>query len=240
MLTAIRNRAATLTLTSVSRRVLADRLTYLQVDKLRTLERLSAQINKQSISGDVIECGIALGGSAIVLATLSGRPFQGYDVFGMIPPPSENDPPEVHERYRDIAAGESKGIDGDDYYGYVTDLYDRVCASLAAYDLPVDNARVSLHQGLFEDTLRVDRPIAVGHIDSDWHDPVKLCLERLWPVLSPGGFLVLDDYNDYGGCRTAADAFISATLDAEMVQTQPNAVLVKREILRAERGSVAA
>ena len=45
-----------------------------------------------------------------------------YDVFGMIPPPGERDGADVHQRYATIAAGASKGIGGETYYGYRDDL----------------------------------------------------------------------------------------------------------------------
>jgi asparagine synthase (glutamine-hydrolysing) len=214
-------------LSPVSQGVLEDHLTYLPVERLQTLERLVEQIERHRIPGDVVECGIALGGSAIVLATLSGRAFHGYDVFGIIPPPSDSDPPAVHERYQTIVSGNSKGIAGDEYYGYIDDLYARVTASFAKHSVPVDGERVQLHRGPFEETLQPAAPVAMGHIDCDWHDAVQLCLERLWPVLSPGGYLVLDDYNDYGGCREATDAFVRGHEDVEILQREPHAVITK-------------
>jgi len=89
----------------------------------------------------------------------------------------------------------------------------------------VDGERISLHKGHFEDTLTPGGPVALAHIDCDWHDPVSLCLERLYPQLSPGGYLILDDYNDYQGCRTAADAFLAGHDDLEVVSSTSNLVL---------------
>ena len=56
-------------LAPISRRVLGERLTYLAPGKLRTLERLARDVNRDGVQGDFYEAGIALGGSAIVLAT---------------------------------------------------------------------------------------------------------------------------------------------------------------------------
>jgi len=145
----------------------------------------------------------------------------------MIPPPSGHDPPVVHDRYRIIADGRSAGIGGDTYYGYVTDLYDRVVATFARYRQHVDGHRVQLHPGIFEDTLHPQRPISLAHIDCDWFEPVQLCLERIWPLLSPGGFVILDDYNCYEGCTTAVDACVADRSDATIVQSTPTAVLRK-------------
>ena len=49
-----------------------------------------------------------------------------YDVFGMIPPPTDNDGEDVQQRYNEIVGGNSKGIKGKSYYGYEDDLYGKV------------------------------------------------------------------------------------------------------------------
>ena len=49
--------------------------------------------------------------------------------------------------------------------------------------------------------------IALLHIDADWYESVKLVLERLYDRVSPGGFVVLDDYGYWEGCRRAWSEF---------------------------------
>jgi asparagine synthase (glutamine-hydrolysing) len=223
----------------LSRRVIDERLTYLGVGGLRTLERYMSDVDGHDVPGDVIEAGVALGGSAIVLvdALRADRQFHGFDVFAMIPPPSEHDPPEVHARYRTIREGRSAGIGGDTYYGYRDDLYEQVVATFARHGHPVDGQRVHLRRGLFEDTLRPQRPVALAHVDCDWFEPVQLCLRRIWPVLSPGGVMIFDDYNAYGGCTAAVDAFVHESADAELVQTDPTAVVRKSRAAGTPSGS---
>src|SRR5688572_17220548 len=89
-------------LSTVARAVIDDGLTYLSPTKLWVIERCLRTIERTGVAGDVIECGIAAGGSAILLASSlpPGRRFKGYDVFGMIPPPSERDESDAHRRYR--------------------------------------------------------------------------------------------------------------------------------------------
>jgi O-methyltransferase len=216
-------------LSKISREVLDARLTYLSIRKLMTIEKLMRRIDRSKVPGDVFECGVALGGSAIVLASLmtADRCMYCFDVFGMIPPPSDSDPKVVHRRYQVISDGSAGGIGGDVYYGYLDNLYDRVAANFKRFRQPVDGRRIVLKRGLFEDTLNPTAPVALAHIDSDWHDPVRLCLERIWPALSIGGYIVLDDYNDYPGCRIAVDEFVRRTPEANVVQTAPNAVIQK-------------
>lgn len=213
-------------LSPVARRVKQERLTYLSWEKLANLEWCARQIERRGVAGDVVEAGVALGGSAIVLASHAtpARGFDGYDVFGMIPPPSAHDDADSHERYQEIAAGRSQGIGDDGYYGYLDDLYERVVAGFRAHRLEPGD-RIRLHRGLFEDTLRPAGSLALVHIDSDWYDPVRLCLERTHPHLSRGGFVILDDYYDYEGCRKATDEFVARCGDLEVARDGGNLVL---------------
>jgi asparagine synthase (glutamine-hydrolysing) len=224
---AVRPADPAIALSSISRRVRDARLTYLRDEKLARIEQAVSDISQSGVEGDFIECGIALGGSGIILATLmpDGRQFHGYDVFGMIPPPtSDKDDEKSKARYETIRTGQSRGIGGDPYYGYLDDLYQRVVDNFARFGQTVDGRRIVLHQGFFQDTLHPATAIAFAHIDCDWYDPVKLCLERIVPCLSPGGYVVLDDYNDYGGCRVAVDEFITATPNLDVVARSPNFV----------------
>lgn len=210
------NRAKLAGLHPTTRRVVRDRLTYLPVEKLRRLER--AIIETRDVPGDLVEFGVALGGSGIILAqdSRSGRHFHGFDVFGMIPPPtSEKDDDKSRSRYQVIKSGASEGIDGDEYYGYRPDLLSDVKASFARYGVPVEGEMIQLHKGLFEETWGAAAigSIALVHIDCDWYDPVDFCLRVCSEKLSDGGVIIIDDYNDYGGCRVAVDEFLSARLD---------------------------
>ncbi|TMJ39678.1 MAG: macrocin O-methyltransferase [Alphaproteobacteria bacterium] len=162
------------------------------------------------LPGIFIEAGCALGGSAILIATLKNaeRPFFIYDVFGMIPPPTKEDTPDIHDRYRTIVEGKSVGIDGDKYYGYQENLYDVVQANLRSFGIDPDEQSVSLVKGLVQDTMQIDQPVAFAHVDVDWYEPVLTCLQRVFPKLVEGGSIILDDYHDWGGCRKATDEYL--------------------------------
>jgi asparagine synthase (glutamine-hydrolysing) len=128
-----------------------------------------------------------------------------------------------------IASGQSTGLNGAVYYGYRTNLYDEVRASFERHGLPVDAEKVALHKGLFEETVpqSLGPAIALAHVDCDWYDPVKLCLGSLADRMTPGGIVVLDDYNDYGGCRIAAQEFLATWPDYGF-EEGPNAILRRK------------
>lgn len=216
-------------LSRTARHVLDQNLTYLSPLKLNNLEHCVRQVDRDLVPGDFIECGVALGGSAIVLASKisAQRRFRGYDVFATIPPPSARDDGPAHHRYEVIRTGQSSGIGGETYYGYVDNLFDVVVGNFDRFGLNVDGGAIALRRGLFEQTLPAEDlgGIALAHIDCDWHDPVRFCLEAIYERLSPGGFIVLDDYDDYGGCRRATDAFLASVPDLRVYRRRGNMLL---------------
>jgi hypothetical protein len=196
---------------TVAERVYAERLTYLKPRALRQLARRVREVEKTKVPGVLVEAGTALGGSAIVMASAKRRrrPLLVFDAFGMIPPPTPDDGEDVQSRYAAIVSGQARGIDGDVYYGYRSTLLDEVTASFEHYDLPLAKNNVTLVPGLFEDSLRVDGPVALAHLDGDWYSSTMTCLERLVPRLSVGGRVIIDDYNAWSGCRKAVDEYFS-------------------------------
>ena len=181
---------------------------------MHSLASLLNEMNSNSIEGDVIEAGCALGGSSIVLAAAKGsqRSQTIYDTFAMIPPPGPNDGPDVHSRYEAISSGEAKGIKGDPYYGYLKDIPERVALSFEDHGYPIGENNVSLVKGLLEETLEVPNKISLAHVDVDWYEPVHTCLERIVAQLSVGGVIVLDDYLDWSGCHEAANDYFTSNV----------------------------
>lgn len=201
-------------------KVRSERLTFLEHGALMDLWTRMKQIEEAGLEGSVMEAGCALGGSAIMLAAAKNakRPMEVFDVFGMIPEPSDRDGEDVHERYRVIAEGRADGFAGDTYYGYIADLKGRVAASFEEMGFPIERNNVRLVQGLFEDTINPTGPIALAHIDGDWYDSVKVCLERMWPQLVVGGVLVIDDYSAWSGCRSAVNDWLVGRSDVRFEQ----------------------
>jgi O-methyltransferase len=186
-------------------------LTYLSDARLASIARLALEADRAPADAVFIEAGCALGGSTIILCSAKSprRPLRVYDVFGTIPAPGAGDGADAHERYRVIASGESRGIRGDQYYGYRSDLYETVARNIERAGCPLDAHNVSLVRGLLQSTLTGDDRVAFAHIDVDWYDPVRTCLERIVPRLVPGGVLVVDDYNDWSGCKSAVDEYFA-------------------------------
>jgi Macrocin-O-methyltransferase (TylF) len=195
----------------IVRRVKRQRLTYLPVGALNDLFEDAVAADQARRPGVFLEAGCALGGSAIVIARAKdpSRPLLVHDVFGMIPAPTSADGEDVQQRYETIRSGEAVGLGGDTYYGYEPDLKAKVREAFERFRLPLEENSISLVEGLFEDTLVGDDPVALAHIDGDWYESVLTCLERIGPRLAPGAPMVIDDYDMWSGCKRAVDEFLA-------------------------------
>lgn len=193
------------------RRVRREKLSYLEAGALCELAEAVQAQEASGLPGAFVEAGCALGGSAIVMASAKRpvRPLFVYDVFGMIPPPSDKDDGDVHERYQVILSGGSGGIGGGKYYGYETDLYGKVREAFRRYGLATEQNNVLLVKGKYEDTLWPPAPVALAHVDCDWYDSIWTCVSRIEPVLAVGGVLIIDDYERWSGCRKAVDTYFA-------------------------------
>jgi len=68
--------------------------------------------------------------------------------------------------------------------------------------------RVRFLKGWFKDTLHT-APIsrlALVRLDGDMYESTIQALDALYPKLSPGGYLIIDDYG-LPGCRAAVDDY---------------------------------
>ena len=195
----------------VVEQVKQNHLTYLDVQALCDLADLVLSTEASHLEGIMVEAGCGSGGSAIVLASAKSpaRPFYVYDTFGLIPPPSENDGADVHERYRLIASGEASGIGGAKYYGYESNLYEKVAQTFSEFGLDLTDNHIHLVRGLYQESMAITSPVALAHIDCDWYDSVWTCLTQIVPNLVPGGTIIVDDYFVWSGCRKAVDDYFA-------------------------------
>lgn len=210
------------------RAIRKQKLTYLTQGALYNIIRCIKEVEQAQVPGIMVETGCALGGSTILMGKTKrpARVLKVYDVFGMIPEPSERDGADVHERYEVIAGGSSSGIKGGKYYGYEDDLINKVRGNLRKFGLS-EKDNIELIQGLYEDTLVVDEPVALAHIDCDWYDSVMTCLVRIEPQLSPGGILIIDDYHHYSGCKKAVDEYFNSRKSDYQMETKNNKLIIK-------------
>ena len=74
------------------------------------------------------------------------------------------------------------------------------------------NKKLYFVKGWFNNTIPIHKKsigkIALLHLDCDWYESVKFCLEELYDNIIKGGFIIIDDYGHWKGCKKAVDEFI--------------------------------
>lgn len=58
-------------------------------------------------------------------------------------------------------------------------LLEEVTGNFHRYGFDLPTQQIKSIKGLFQDSLVVDRPVALAHIDGDWYESVWVCLERI-------------------------------------------------------------
>jgi O-methyltransferase len=165
--------------------------------KLGRLRELAQAVDRDCVPGALVECGVFKGGGAAVIAASAapGREVYLFDSFEGLPPPSDKDGRIARSQYAE---------------GWCAGTEDEVRAIFSR--LGRLGPRLHLVKGWFQETFPTVHvgPIALLHVDADWYDSVRLCLERFWDDLSPGGYVVFDDYARWEGCTRAVDEFLSS------------------------------
>ena len=184
------------------------RYTLLSYDRLATLHDLA----RLAPQGAFVECGVFEGGSA-GMAALSNphRDMWLFDSWEGLPEPGPEDVAvEGHRRAAGWNYAEQQRVEEL--------MFDR---------LHLSRSCVHLIRGWFQDTVPESRdqigPIALLHLDGDWYESIKLCLDQLYEQVVSGGFVVVDDYHHWQGCKKAVDEFL-ATREQVLLQTAGNAV----------------
>ena len=182
-------------------------------DKLDVLLAAVSRCAERLPGGVYIEAGVAMGGSAIVIAAAKPKdaPLYLFDVYEMLPAPSEADGERASAVYAAFEAGTVSDPVSRKYFDNRGDLLSLVKENFAAMGLDPAAYNVDFRKGLFQDTLKIDEPVAFCHVDCDWHDSVVLCIESVAPHMLPGGIIVFDDYSSFEGCREAVDRWLDAS-----------------------------
>jgi O-methyltransferase len=163
------------------------------------------------IDGDIVECGVWRGGSmmaaALTLIRLgdTSRDLYLFDTYTGMTEPGEADLPSPYDGYSPHRRWRRKQRSG---WAAVPAAVVR--ANLESTGYPP--SRLHLVEGKVEDTLPDGAPerIALLRLDTDWYASTRHELEHLYPRLSAGGVLIVDDYGHYAGARRAVDEYLDA------------------------------
>lgn len=171
---------------------------------LLNVRDLAACVDAAEREGAFVECGVWRGGCAGLMGLLAGargREMWLFDSFEGMP---ERSPRDTGEHAEELARGMlSVGTN----VASVDDVRELLFRRLG-----LDTSAVRIRKGWFQDTIPSARdeigPIALLRIDADWYESTRACLEGLYDNVVEGGFVVIDDYWWFPGCRAAVDEFL--------------------------------
>ena len=160
---------------------------------------------ESGIEGDVVECGVLEGGSIILLAEslklfgdVSRKVFL-YDTFEGMSDPTDLDI---------MLSDPNTSAKNMHFKGMGKANISRLNKNLDTMDYAKSN--VVIVKGKVEDTIPGIMPekISILRLDTDWYESTLHELEHLYPRLSVGGILIIDDYSCWAGSRVALEEYI--------------------------------
>lgn len=199
-------------------------LTMIGLQRLDHLESCIAQLVAEAVPGDVFQCGVWRGGAGIFLRAVmdefgwQDRRLWLADSFAGFPLPDTLAHPEDRDSHLHA-------------HPILRVPLSEVQANFRKYDL--NHAAVEFVAGWFEKTLPQTTcgPLALLHIDADLYASTELALRHLYPRLSTGGIVIVDDYNAFPYCKAAVDDYREANGILEPIQrVDEEAVCWQKEV----------
>lgn len=193
------------------------------IDRVRpytmtSLERINAlceavrYVTTARVPGAFVECGVWRGGStmAALLALMqfadTGRDIFLYDTFEGMAPPTFRDRAVSGQTAAELLAASSRSAEDSVWcYASLDDVRSNVLGTGYPHEL------VHFITGKVEVTIphTVPESIALLRLDTDWYESTKHELEHLYPRLTAGGVLIVDDYGHWQGAREAVDEYFA-------------------------------
>ncbi len=176
------------------------------------------------VAGAVVECGVWRGGSMMAAAlTLqqerdSGRDLYLFDTYQGLPEPTVHDKDPRGRPAVDLIREKPDPTSPTGTWCYAS--LDEVRANMGGIDYPTD--RVHFVEGKVEDTIPHSglTDIALLRIDTDWYESTLHTLTHLFPLLSVGGVLILDDYGGWQGAKKATDEYFGRHPESPVLLTR--------------------
>lgn len=168
--------------------------------RMSNLRQLCEYVIEKGVPGDFIETGVWRGGSCIMMRGVlksygeKTRRVWVADSFAGLPPPNEElyaaDKGDMFHSYPELAVSLEQVQDNFRKYGLLDE-------------------QVIFLKGWFKDTLPtapIER-LAILRLDGDMYESTIQALSALYDKLSPGGFVIIDDYGCVEACRQAVTDF---------------------------------
>ncbi len=177
--------------------------TMIGLKRLDNIQFCMEKVLAEKIPGDFIECGAWRGGATIFMRAVlkahgvTNRVVYVADSFEGLPKPDLAKYPQ--DKGMELYMDDSLAVSLEE----VKSNFDR-------YNLL--DGQVYFLKGWFKDTLPKApiKKLAVLRVDADMYESTMDSLVHLYPKLSKGGYLIIDDYGTYPACKSAVDDYRKA------------------------------
>lgn len=180
--------------------------TLVEPERCYALYKAVEYVIRKDIPGDLAECGVWKGGSCMLMALtllrlgVSDRKLWLYDTFtGMTKPGVQDGAAEKTE-------WEEKSTGSDESSWCLASL-EEVKANMRSTGYPPE--QMMFIKGKVEETIPGTIPASLSllRLDTDWYASTRHELVHLFPLLAPGGVLLIDDYGAWQGAQKATDEY---------------------------------
>lgn len=180
-------------------------------ERIVSLIRSIQYIVKNNIPGDIVECGVWKGGSmmAAAMALLkmndTHRNLFLFDTFEGMSSPSITDISYKGDIANDLLKKNEKE---EESYIWAYAPMEKVKQNLLSIGYP--ESKIHFIKGKIEETVPRNAPekISLLRLDTDWYESTYHELTYLYPKLSHGGVIIIDDYGHWQGAKKATDEYI--------------------------------
>ena len=167
---------------------------------------------RRDIPGAFAECGVWRGGSVLaMILTLQQmdageRDIYLYDTFEGMTAPTEVDVSPLHAPALELWE-QTQGSPWPEFFD--PDVFNEGLVRETLLSTGYPEERLHFVRGPVETTLPEHAPerLALLRLDTDWYESTRHELHHLYPRLSSGGVLIVDDYGEWEGCRRAVDEY---------------------------------
>ncbi len=183
---------------------------FTSIQRMYALYKAVEYVFKNKIRGDIVECGVWKGGSAMLCALAlqqwgdTDRNIYLYDTYTGMSEPTEND---VDFKNNFAIDKWGKLQKNGTLVDWCLSPVDEVRKNLYLTGYPPN--RIVFIEGKVEDTIPHTTPeqISILRLDTDWYESTKHELQYLFPLLSDKGIIIIDDYGHWQGAKLAVDEY---------------------------------
>jgi len=183
---------------------------YSMTDKPAMFALYSAMeyVLKRNIAGHIVECGVWRGGSALMASLIlkmneiTEKSVYLYDTYEGMSEPTKHD----IDMHGNSASSLMQRFQDDNGWCYAS--IEDVKKTFVPFSFEFD---INFIKGDVLQTIPSTHPdkISLLRLDTDWYESTLLELELLYPKLTYGGVLIIDDYGHWSGARKAVDEYFT-------------------------------